>query len=277
MGLIVLSFTLLLLSNFTVAHPFSQWDALLDRRGVGPTDPFDFGWISSYAALGDSYATGLGAGHVIKASQNADLHKDCDQYSYGFPNILNSNDALGFNSNRRAQVLSCSSGTLSSILSDQVLKIQKSQLVTPSAGINNANFVNRAKDLINAPIFTDDLKALLAGINDKLVDDQSRVFWVGYERFWNPDTDACNDVSWAYSSALRSRKYLTKDKRKQMNDITDALNDKIKTICGTNSRCVFVDTNGRVDHLKGRFCEDGVKENDSFAANPTDGANREET
>jgi hypothetical protein len=37
---------------------------------ITATDPFDHTWIEQWAALGDSFSVGLGAGHAIKASDN---------------------------------------------------------------------------------------------------------------------------------------------------------------------------------------------------------------
>jgi len=59
-----------------------------------------------------------------------------------------------------------------------------------------------------------------------------------------------------------------------MNAMTDDLNSKIKAVCETNPRCVFVDANSQVDRLKGHFCEEGVDESESFFTEPSEGANR---
>jgi hypothetical protein len=37
---------------------------------ITAVDPFDHTWIEQWAALGDSFGVGLGAGHAIKVSNN---------------------------------------------------------------------------------------------------------------------------------------------------------------------------------------------------------------
>jgi hypothetical protein len=37
---------------------------------INAVDPFDHTWIEQWAALGDSFSVGLGAGHEIKSSDN---------------------------------------------------------------------------------------------------------------------------------------------------------------------------------------------------------------
>lgn len=37
---------------------------------INAVDPFDHTWIEQWAALGDSFSVGLGAGHAIKSSDN---------------------------------------------------------------------------------------------------------------------------------------------------------------------------------------------------------------
>lgn len=57
--------------------------------------------------------------------------------------------------------------------------------------------------------------------------------------------------------------YLTKDRRKQMNDLAIRLNNKIKeTISklGHSDKIVFVDVDPYVRLLQGRFCESGIEE-----------------
>jgi hypothetical protein len=64
-------FSLLLFLHQSLGSPHAK-HRLEERQtpALQATDPYDFNWISSYSALGDSYAAGLGAGHVIKAANN---------------------------------------------------------------------------------------------------------------------------------------------------------------------------------------------------------------
>lgn len=45
-----------------------------------------------------------------------------------------------------------------------------------------------------------------------------------------------------------------------MNDLTDKVNDKIKSACQATAQCVYVDPNGDIDTMTGHYCEPGVDE-----------------
>lgn len=49
------------------------------------TDPGDFGWVTAWTAIGDSFAAGIGAGHY------PETHEDglCSRYGDAYPVILN--------------------------------------------------------------------------------------------------------------------------------------------------------------------------------------------
>jgi len=114
--------------------------------------------------------------------------------------------------------------------------MQTSELVTISGGGNDANFLNilnycifqwatiwfwtcdwalsNGKGLVEEQAFTDKVKALLVAVKPKMDASQySRVYWVGYERFFDASTKECDSVTWAFTRNYGFRQYLTQDRR----------------------------------------------------------------
>src|ERR1700760_2612852 len=60
-------------------------------------DPYDHSWVRKWAAIGDSYASGLGSG--IR------LDYGCSRYDGGYANLINNDDRFRFNHNRSFQYL----------------------------------------------------------------------------------------------------------------------------------------------------------------------------
>ena len=168
-------------------------------------------------------------------SLQLELNTDCYQYSDGYPNLLNSNDMIGVNPSRKFQYLGCSGALVPSIKNDQVPKMSNAQLVTLSAGGNDANFATilnycvfqwaawwpwtcsgqlaSANTTINSQSYTDDLNSLIGAIQPKLQGVNSRIYWVGYDRFWDTTTNECDSVTWSFTRNYGFRQFLTQDLR----------------------------------------------------------------
>lgn len=71
-----------------------------------------------------------------------EVNRDCYQYSYGYPNLVNMDRMFGVNPNRHFQYLGCSGALVNDIRDRQIFKMQKSEVVPPSAGGNDANLAN---------------------------------------------------------------------------------------------------------------------------------------
>lgn len=69
---------------FTSAAQALEKNALSARDPA--IDPLDFSWITSWAAVGDSFTAGIGSGNVY-SSQKED--RACSRYDYSYPSILN--------------------------------------------------------------------------------------------------------------------------------------------------------------------------------------------
>ncbi|KAI9826356.1 MAG: hypothetical protein M1832_000273 [Thelocarpon impressellum] len=250
--------------------------------------------MSRYAALGDSYAMGLGAGHAIKSAPGVELNTDCAQFSKGFPNLLNANDMIGLNPDRKFQYLACSGALVPDVRDKQVPKMNSAvDLVVLNAGGNDAHLatllnycvytwlalwssceteMKSAQDAINAPEYVDDLRSLRTAIKPKLDSNHGRVYWVGYERFFDDTTTTCDEVTWAIG--FTTAQMLTRERRTALNGLVDLVNSKIKAVCGEDSQCVFVDVNDSLDKFAGHYCQPGV--NESFKS-PEEAWNRELT
>ena len=79
------------------------------------TDPTDPGWVNDFAALGDSYAAGIGAGNVL----NGDGDAACSRYDSAYPVIMH---PMGFGGKPKFTFLACS-GDESDKVIDQAKKI----------------------------------------------------------------------------------------------------------------------------------------------------------
>ena len=164
-----------------------------------------------------------------------ELNSDCYQYSYGYPNLLNMYEMIGINPSRKFQYLGCSGAQVGDIQSKQVAKMQSSQLVTLSAGGNDANLatilnyciyqwatwwwptcdgqLSSANETINDAKYTTGLTNLINAITPKLQGSNARVYWVGYPRFFDTTTNECDSVTWAFTRNYLNRQYLTQDRR----------------------------------------------------------------
>jgi lysophospholipase L1-like esterase len=139
---------LLTLASFTSAYVVngprsrhnvsSSTDALLDPR-AGP-NPADFSWIKKWAAIGDSFTAGIGAGSLY--SREGGDYK-CSRYDHAYPAIINR--ALG-PSVQDFQFVACT-GDRSVQIYEQVSNMKGSQdLVIMTAGGNDLCLVCHARD-----------------------------------------------------------------------------------------------------------------------------------
>ena len=88
-----------------------QLVALRDNHG----DPTDLSWVKDFAALGHSYAAGIGAGNVL----NGDGDAACSRYDSAYPVIMH---RMAFPGEPRFTFLACS-GDESTKVKNEVLKL----------------------------------------------------------------------------------------------------------------------------------------------------------
>ena len=142
---------------------------------------------------------------------------------------------IGVNPSRNFQYFGCSGALVNDVKSKQVPKMQQSQLVTLSAGGNDAHLatilnyciyqwavgwfwtcdgeITSANDTINSEQYTQDMKDLMSAITPKLDGSNARIYWTGYERFWDDTTNTCDGVTWSFTRTIGFRQYLTQDRR----------------------------------------------------------------
>lgn len=102
---------------------------LLTQR-AGP-DPADFGWIKRWAAIGDSFTAGIGAGNLYSREKE---DYQCSRYDHAYPALANNKFGPAVED---FQYVACS-GDRSVQIYDQITKMQGNvDLVMMTAGGND--------------------------------------------------------------------------------------------------------------------------------------------
>jgi lysophospholipase L1-like esterase len=265
------SLALFLFSSY-LCCPATAYQKLLQL----PSTP-RFPWVHTFASIGDSYASGLGAGTRLDWS--------CSRYSSSYPHILHTS-LLGDDAARTHQFLACSGSSTSMILVDQIPKLSNDSidLLTISAGgndigltpvLNNCVYqfsmageaecetaINEARDRIQDPsqLYTDVLQ-LVEAAKYKLSRDGVLVL-TGYARFFGTEDSLCDNVTWAVWSAIDFHKqYLRQQMRKELNSLVLSVNQVLKNVTeAAGPRALFVDYDVGIEKSRGRYCESGVQE-----------------
>lgn len=196
--------------------------------------------VYPWAALGDSYAAGPGAGDHYDENDPDNCYRTMGSY----PGELH--ERFAFEDPRNTlQFLACSGAKTHHMIEKQVpLMAGDLQMVTLSIGGNDIGFGGIAKACLIKPIGESDEdceKAVLKARNiianelenklrttwdaifDKMPNkDERKVFQTLYGQFFNEDTDWCDGQ---YMGLLGP--YLKKDLRKRMNTLAKIANDKI--------------------------------------------------
>ncbi|KAG9698251.1 SGNH hydrolase, partial [Aureobasidium melanogenum] len=244
-----------------------------NERDDGSEDPNDQSWITKWAAIGDSYSAGIGCGYLFDS--------DCQRYNFSFPSLINVDERMG-DTSREFQFLACSGAVSSQILETQVPQIADGvQLVTVTAGGNDADFsgilvdciyglrplhptcedrLADAGNLIQSEEFRKNINALISATLPKL-DDNGRIYYVGYAPFSDAQSTQCNDVSWDFLGGQMIPTKLTTDLRTRLDVLVSQMNGVLgEIINAADDRVIFVDYSSWVGQAGGRFCEDGIKE-----------------
>ncbi|KAE8423634.1 SGNH hydrolase-type esterase domain-containing protein [Aspergillus pseudocaelatus] len=237
----------------------------------------DFSSIKKFAAIGDSYSAGIGAGEVLKGGAE---DVSCSRYDQSYPSIMNRDVRMGGSAAHEFTYLSCS-GDESPAIWEQAKKLDKDyDLITISAGGNDLGFsdivqnciyqvsiitethcsdsLNHAQDVLQSQEFENNIHKLLKEAGKHLSSSGS-IYYTGYGTFFNNETTACNNISWSVANFGKHHQYLTQELRTQMNDLVLSLNamlDKLVTAAGYT----FVDYENDSQGLLGRFCDEGVSE-----------------
>ncbi|KAJ1338606.1 Alpha-galactosyl-binding fungal lectin [Microdochium nivale] len=217
-------------------------------------DPADMSWIKRWAAIGDSYTAGIGAGlHLGRAYHGLD-DWICSRYDQSYPMVVN-ND-LG-SSVTNFQYLACSGARTDGIYKQVTEKLTGDlNMVMMTAGGNDlclASMINKcvilpygSMDMCNAviakaienigTILKPNIKMVLLALNDKMADN-SVVVVNGYAQFWNTENEeyCTKKQAWA-KPALLTRHWLASPNpldvalRKRLNSLVIGINNAIKEV-----------------------------------------------
>jgi len=223
----------------------------------------------SYAALGDSYAAGDGAGSS-RLLPRFDI--TCGRFSGAYPVQVANSTKIAI-SEYGFQNLACGGASSLSILFSQVPKISDSDIVTITVGGNEVDFfavlnacvhqwwpsepcekeMAKARALVQSSTFLANFNKMVAQTK-RLVKPDARLLVTGYAAFFNDEAEQCNSVSF---SRRDPHNVLTNELRKSFNQMVRMINDVIRAAAEAHE-ATYVD----VDRLfEGhRFCEEGVVE-----------------
>lgn len=225
--------------------------------------------ITSYAALGDSYAAGDGAGSskLLPGSDPV-----CGRFTDAYPIWISNNSALSI-SPYEFRNAACGRATTHSIIKDQVPRIADSQIVTLTVGGNEVDFflvlneciqqwhplgschnqLVASKKAIESSKFIADYNLMIREAVSKLAPG-ARLFVTGYATFFNEFTEQCNFVTF---SKTRPDNYLTNELRAKFNSLVQLLNGVIQAAAEAHG-AEYVDIDSIFEGH--RFCEEGVDE-----------------
>jgi len=253
--------------------------------------PFPFRWSRSttgFLALGDSYSAGIGTG--IEGKED-----ECRHGMHAHPMLIfdDISTRLGPNSTF-LQHLSCTGSTTDDVLAggdrsqiDSINTTVPMDFALLSIGGNDLGFfevmnacvfrfysfysgtcesaLERADQHIHSEEFDQRLRMVILEVLDRVQWEKKPRFTVtvtGYARFFNAETDTCDDCS--FGVWYRGPK-LEKQLRQRMNDMVLAVNQKIRSSVEMinarfvgPSRVYFVDYDA--DFEGHRFCEPNITE-----------------
>lgn len=222
--------------------------------------PSSLSAIATYTALGDSYASGTGAG-----TQTCWL---CSRFSGAYPVQLTK--TIG---PVRYHSAACGGASTVSVIWDQLGGIEESDLVTLTVGGNEVGFfsilnscvyewtphatceeeVRKSRILIESSRFVNGYVMMLKLIL-KRMKPRARLLVTGYAIFFNDNTALCDGMTFSRTNPER---YLTRQLRRELNHLVRILNHAIGN-AAAEAGVEYVDIDPMFEGH--RFCEDGVRE-----------------
>ena len=220
-------------------------------------DPTDFTWIERWAAIGDSYTAGIGAGAPLGRIFDDELaielpdgtisgHGDwyCSRYNRAYPMVIENQ----FGSHvKDFQFLACS-GDRSQQIYQQAQHLKGDlDLVTLTAGGNDLCLAKIIKDCIMLPYFKkdacdkvlkkaeenvetiikDNVRQILEELDSKVKKD-GIVVLNGYAQFFDVTNEDCRDQAWDKFWMFPLRRFsfesLTKSRREKFNNLVISIN-----------------------------------------------------
>ncbi|KPI43061.1 Lipase 1 [Cyphellophora attinorum] len=234
----------------------------------------------TYAALGDSYPAGDGAGHALLPPDHPDF--GCGRFTSAYPVLLSQTPELNINPSSDFLNLPCGGASTSSVRRTQLPLLLRGSdgwdVLTLTVGGNEVGFfevlnacvyrffpvlpgrgcvaeLERARSLVEDGGGKGLLKGVgelvreLAGYKDEV---GGRLLVTGYARFFNEDTEWCDGVSFA--GAGWEELFLTRAMRREFNEVVRLLNDIIRANAEVHG-AEYVDIDAVFEGH--RFCEEG--------------------
>lgn len=237
--------------------------------------PPKFPHLQTFASIGDSYSSGLGSGPR--------LDFPCSRYASSHPHLLHTS-LLGPNPNRTHHFLSCSGHTSTQVLQTQIPNLPSDiHLLTISAGGNDVGLgsvlsaciyqfylageeecresVREAVGRISEGVVERGVKKVVEAARGRM-HPEGVIYVTGYAEFFAAEDTGCDDVTWAvWKGVPGERQYLSLRLRHALNGLVREVNQVLdRVVREAGERVRFVDYSGRVSELRGRYCEEGVKE-----------------
>lgn len=227
--------------------------------------------IRSYAALGDSYPAGDGAGSSRLLPH---LDATCGRFSEAYP--VQIAETLGLTNHwfhPHFQNVACSGATTKTVIWHQLHHILGADLITIQVGGNEVDFfpllneyvqqwhplsscdreLNRAKKALQSIDFMERFDRMVK-LTTRLKKRDARLLVLGYARFFDAETSQCNSVSFSVTNPVN---VLSNELRRSLNELVVMLNDVIRGSAEAHG-AVYVDIDALFEGH--RFCEEGVVE-----------------
>ncbi|KAL7929518.1 SGNH hydrolase-type esterase domain-containing protein, partial [Trichoderma chlorosporum] len=241
-------------------------------------EPYDdFSWVLSFAAVGDSYTAGIGAGGVLDVACSRYDGSYAAMMSRQFPNMKNFYNLACSGAKSpdiMAQIEQLPNGLdlavmtaggndlcLSTILSRCILSNVASQ-----SGCNDA--VKLAQGGLDT-FFEDNVEALIQALDAKM-NPNGIIVVLSYAQFFDANTDACTREEWTLLD--HTSLPLSPQLRAQMNSLVLQTNAGIsaavsKASSSIPSHIAFANWDDWPAAVNGRFCEEGQSPNPFESAN----------
>lgn len=231
-----------------------------------------------WAALGDSFAAGPGAGDPYDEDP---VPRDCLRNKGAYPSQLAPN--VPFDSDSRTedlQFLACTGDVAKQMIEEQIPFMEEDQqVVTLSIGGNDIKFSKVLRACILKPegpaaddcqttideaqaIIDDELDGILRRAYDKIFEKldsnyRRKVFVQLYPRFFNSETTWCNDQTLGLVPGFQPK--LTQELRRKLNRLSDNLRFSMKR---TIQR--YYEDKSSLPHEQGGWAENRIFYNDEF-------------
>ncbi|KAI8940061.1 hypothetical protein NX059_003780 [Plenodomus lindquistii] len=227
-------------------------------------DPSDMEWIKRWAAIGDSYTAGIGAGRplghritadevAIKVPADFDEVRDnwkCARYDMAYPKVIEAQFGAHVEKNGGFQYLACSGDRSEQIYEQAQALVGELDFVTLTAGGNDLCLAQIIKDCIMLPygknsacetviakaqenaksIIKSNVFQILEALNEKMNED-GIVVVNSYAQFFDSTTNNCDKQSWDFFWFLplgSTYQALTITRRNTFNQIVLDINQAIR-------------------------------------------------